>query len=465
MGFSSLPTEVLHHIFANFCAHCTNPEPCKAMPNFDSPVCRADKKALANACLINKSFHRIAQPILFHYCALNATASGIKADRLRGQLVNFLHSLYRRPDLATEVRALSFLPGRDWADKYTLGMPLRDTMRELGVMYHNSRSVRLGILTHLIMSLTLNTEYLRVTAPLGDNLEYWRHIQPLPRVKLLELVTLAGSSALVKQGEVFRVLCNLETMHIAGSSLLCEHHYDSHSDEEKACDHRTWHVLPSSLKRVVFDYVDTFRLPHLFDHCPQLQDLELFMIHTGRLWEDATPPNGALEETRHTLRRLVVSLQDWFSWMDRPGGFEQRVGPEGACYKFNFSFRNMTKLEFLGVDQTMLVAEVIRATGTSIKLSEALPVSLKTLHIGYVVRWHVLLEQLHDLYSAKLRATGALELTTVRFDPHFSIVEDAEEIRGLLHSVGIALEQGQNPGGQPGFSRQMLSPSLDGMAR
>jgi hypothetical protein len=453
-----LPTEVLHLIFPHLCTHCVNPEPYKAMPDFNTPVSQRDKKTLANVCLVNRAFRLIAQPILFHCSSLNGATLDTRGDDLRGRLVQFLHAIYLRPDLASEVRALSLIPKHDWANNYVLGTPLRNTMRKLGVLFHHSRVVSLSSIVYLILTVTTNVEYLRITPPLY-NFNVWNRLQPLSEVKLLELVCLGGHHPLNRQTEVFRILCNLETVYVMGSSLLCEHHYDSPSSEENACDHPTWHVLPSSLQKVVFDYVEAFRLPHLFDNCPLIEDLELFMIHSGNSWQDATPPNGAFEERRHTLRRLVVNLQDWHSWQERPDEFEQRVGPEGPCHKFNFNFRDMSRLEFLGVHQSILAAEAIRATGSSVKVSEVLPTSLKTLHVGYVVRWDVLLEQLYDLHSAKLDSTGALKLTTVRFDPCSSIIDD-EEIQHLLQSVGIALVQGYNLRGNVKMGREHMN--LDG---
>lgn len=438
-----LPPEILHMIFSNLCIHCYNPLP-SLMPDLNTSLCRVDKSTLAHLCRASKTFRDIAQPVLFHYFVLNTTAYQFRVRRLRAQLLKFLRVLCVRPDLAQAVRALGLRPGKFWKDVYPIDHITWHAMGHIDLLgfqdYSRDKpaSISLSLASRLLLRVCPNLEYLRVVVPFYGGLN-WCDVKPMPSMRVLELVSRPQMQfRLIDLDEAFRCLPNLTSLNLSGVCLHCKHHWDPDIGVPHLCDHRVWDILPSSLKKITADSVYIYRLAHLFDNCPQLEDLEMHIGYSNHDWM-LTPPLGALEERRHTLRRLVVNIVNWRDYIAFPSPPEM-PRPDNCYYNVNMAFQKMTNLEFLGVDQPIIECEAHRAGFVDL-LSGALPESLRTLHIGYVTRKRTLVSQLHDLRDKKLQGRFKY-LTEVRIglcSPWEHLEKVLPELQEMLAAVGTDL--------------------------
>lgn len=461
----NFPTEILEAIFENLCIHCQHPH-AASIPDFDTRCGREDKQALASLCQTSRSICSVAQPMLFHYFNINNIAG---STRPKATLHKFVRALYLRPDLAHAVRAIELLPPPNWNDAYPVDRATWHALRNNQEYDENGitdvrPSVPLARIAPLVTKLSPNLEYLRLIAPSLDKFEGWGDIAPLSRMRVLEVVSPCDQHfRMVDLPNVFRALPNLEIFR--GSHhmrLSCAHHFSGqqmHAFAPNLCDHRPWEIVPPTLTKAIVGHVDLFRLGTLFDNCPNLEDLEMFLVPGTYDWENVMPPDGALVSARGSLRRLVVTMHDWLGWIRFPGMFEKKTGAGGISYRANMAFRKMPILEDLAVDQCLLHADVVHATeGQAVdQLSLALPDSLRSLHVGYVVSWQHLQPQIRNL-AARRKAGYFQSLATVRVDPYIPIPKaDLEAERRLMGELGIDFVIGTNQPVQHGQSQQMLT--------
>jgi hypothetical protein len=443
-GKRHLPPEILQMIFSNLCIHCSNPLPL-TMPDLNTSLCRVDKLTLSHASRASKALRNVAQPIFFHYFVLNTTSYHSRARRLRAQLLKFLRVLCVRPDLAHAVRALGLRPGKFWKDAYPIDhitwrafgqidlLQFKDYTREKPAI------ISLSLASKLLLRVCPNVEYLRAVVPPDQGLD-WAHLKAMPAMRVLKVVSTPNMSfRLVDLRENFRRLPNLTTLDLSGVDLDCKHGCDSDRHRTGLCSHPAWDFLPSSLKKISVDAIHINRLPHLFDKCPQVEDLEIHIGYSNSDWRLTPPPLGALEERRHSIRRLVINIVSWRDYIAFPSPPEM-PRPNNAYYNVNMHFQNMKKLEYLGVDQPILECEVYRAGSVDL-LSAALPESLRTLHIGFVLRRRTLVNQLHDLHEKKLQGRFEnLSIVYIGLCSPWAHIEDVfVELQNMLAPVGIDL--------------------------
>lgn len=463
----NFPTEILESIFGNLCIHCDHLG-AACIPDLDTVCGRENKQSLARLCQMSRSLCSVAQPILFHYFTMNNTAA---VRNPKARLFKFMRGLSLRPDLTYVVRAIELLPPPDWNDAYPVDHPTWDALRqrhpssEIGNT-GNQLVLPLGHIAPSLINLAPNLEYLRLMAPSLDKFEGWCDLEPLSRMRVLEVVSPCDQHfRMVDLPNVFRVLPNLEVFRGSSSMRLsCTHHFSGqnmHAYAPNLCEHKPWEIVPPTVTKAIVGHVDIFRLSTLLDNCPQLEDLEMFLVPGTYDWENNMPQDGALVSARGSLRRLVVTMHDWLGWTRFPGMFEKKTTPAGIYGQANMAFRKMDVLEDLAVDQCLLHADVVHATGGEAvdRLSLALPESLKSLHVGYVVSWKHLQPQLRDL--ATRRKAGYFEnLTTIRVDPYVQISNaDLAAERNFLAESGIDFIIGTNQPIRSGQSQQMLTPS------
>lgn len=125
---ATFPTEILEHIFSNFCLHCrytSKPDADATFTDTSSPLdtywhgqqhpqipdepswYSLDRHVLFSLSLVSRRFRDIAQPILYHEFALGAGDSW-RSTRYTwdGRLSSFLRTVAERRDLAVLVRSL-----------------------------------------------------------------------------------------------------------------------------------------------------------------------------------------------------------------------------------------------------------------------------------------------------------------------------------------------------------------------
>lgn len=493
----NFPTEILETILGNLCLHCHDGS-ATSVPDLDTPCGREDQRSLAALCRMSRSLCNVAQPILFHQFSISSHHGSSQSTRPGAHLFQFIRTLSTRPDLARAVRAVELLPPPGWKDAYSVDEPTWDAWRrrwrrrdwdsdeeEDEAMIRMSEQERETLpLTDLVPSLvgmTTKLEYLRLVAPSQDKFDGWCDdvVPVLERMRVLELVSSSSSSSsdqhfrMVDLPNVVRVMPNLQSLRASSQMRLsCTHHFsldDSrHAYGPNLCSHRPWEIIPAGLTKAVLGHVDLFRLGTLLDSCSRLEDLEMFLAPGTYDWENAMPSDGALVAARPSLRRLVVTMHDWLGWTRFPGMFEKKTGGAGIAYQANMAFRKMEVLEELAVDQCLLHADVVHATtggdgeseGLGVdKLSAALPDSLRSLHVGYVVSWQHLQPQLRDLV-ARRKAGYFPDLTTIRVDPYIPVSNAhlAAE-RAVMADLGIKFVVGTNQPIRSGQSQQMLTPS------
>ncbi|KAH8881183.1 hypothetical protein GQ53DRAFT_812776 [Thozetella sp. PMI_491] len=472
---NDLPPEVLHQICGHLCLHCRNPEG-DAIPCFDNEHGRENKKDLAQLACTSKRLRQVVQPVLFHYFVVHSTFT-VSAKRARDQVLAFLRVLCQRPDLADEVRALSLIPPTAYNDSYPMDhatwriiSTLEPVAREFPQHtlttgrpnFRKPAKKSLFEITPWMLAAVPKLERLTMEVPNHNSFDEFKHLKPNPRLRILELIHDPGHIfILIDLGNLFRYASRVEILHAVDMSLLCAHHYGrgENWDAPRVCDHTPWEgVLPPTLHQISMSHVEISKLAHLFDSCPQLEDLEILLTYMPQWdWSTIPPPNGACEGIRRTLRRLVISYGDSYWWIEEPGGWDSRTGVEGAYYNANMGFRNFESLEILEVEQLFLHADLKRLSPQSLhELSRVIPERLRVLHIGYVASWAYLQPQLLDLISQK-RAGNLSHLVIVRIDPWFEIEQESLKlVSDAMRDAGISFSVGKNPQGRS--TRRLLPP-------
>ncbi|KAH8892722.1 hypothetical protein GQ53DRAFT_805701 [Thozetella sp. PMI_491] len=465
-----LPVEILQLMLSNLCVHCQHPRTSAAIP-LDTDLGRINKHALAQLSCTNSTLRRVCQPVLFHYFVINASQKHVRLKRLRAQLSKFLRTICQRPDLGEAVRALSLLAPSDWRDVYPIDKNTWASVPEVDHLmqsrtglsgepgYRAGQPAKLSLrkMTVLLLANTPSLDYLVLQVPNYGGHREWDTAKPLTRLRVLTLLPSPNSLFIVQNlANFFRLVPQLEILSMKDASLLCPHHFSSHPDADapKDCNHRPWEVLPSTLRKITISNVEIFRLPHLFDHCPSLEDLAILLIsNSAWAWINVPPPRGAFEGARKTLRHLVVCMPD-------SGDFEQATGPSGICYQANLSLLNLELLESLEINQALLHAEVRRIRDGAVnELSLVLPRQLRALRIGYVISWSHIREQLYDLASSKV--AGQLNsLVTVQVDLFASPSEqEVEAVDSTMRDAGIDFKV--SVGRKERRNRKLLPPRLD----
>lgn len=429
------------------------------MPEYNTVQDFQNQAALAALCLTHSSIRSIAQPILHHFFVLNASNLTKKQKKvLQPRVARFIRTLAKRPDLGKSVRALDLSPMRHTYDGWRTmitpdiwkSLPEKTYARFVGnleiarsitLRHVDGRAANFGVTSVLLLSLVPELEYLLYE--IGTFQHMLDLVQP-PMTRLRVLYPISTSSQMLvghKLGNVFRLFPEIQVLLASSATMNCAHHFDSHSDQPKVCDHRPWEILPKSLRKISWDSVSITTLGRIFDHCP-LQDLELSVyINQNWPWELVAPPNGAFEHLRPTLRRLLLTSQSRPD-VSNPEELEAVTAPDGLVASARLSLRQLEKLEILEIDQVYLHAELRRHTEYSAhQLSAVLPEALTALHVAYVVAWSHLQAQLQNLVLAKLsghlQSLSVVQIDFLSSDMKESNGDEVENTTTTLASVGI----------------------------
>ena len=470
VGLIDLAPELLDLIFGHLCSHCQYGR-ANVFPEYNTIQDVENQATLAALCLAHSYLRKAAQAILYHFFVLNASYMKINKKKfLESRLTQFIGTVCKRPDLGKNVRALNMvpmdktyntwkamIPAETWKslpqEDYERFAANQEMSKSISSRHVNGRSVKFGVVSVLLLTLVPDLEYLLYQ--FGSFHHMLDLVKPIPKLRVLQLMPVPGSMLLGHQLRgVFRVFPNIQALSASDAAMSCDHHYNSHSDQPRLCDHSPWDMLPRSLRKITWDSAGITSLARIFDHCLRLEDLEITLyINMNWSWDIVPPPNGAFEKLRGILRRLVFTSQ-YSQAVPRLEDFEFVTAGGGLVARTRLSLRQFERLEILEIGQTYLHAELRRHTEYSAnQLSAVLPESLKALHIGYVVAWPLLQEQLQELAQAK--SSGRFKnLSIIQIDlwPLATNRPDEDEVTDLssvLASGGIRFFCGiANTGGR-----------------
>lgn len=463
-----LSPEILQLIVENLCIHCQLPND-SPVNCLDAPLGHDGQASLASLCAAHSTLRTIAQPILHHYFLFNPTTKHLKFKILRARIARYFRTLCLRPDLADAVRVLSLSApsapddmGKFPIDKEAwIAYPLLEQFcsaamgSSLDFRHANPRPVDYKTVCHVLLTVIPNLRKLQCQILLSHSLS--RDQKPLESVKHLEINQPTGLSLPAYPHDIiFQTFPAIESLDMT-ASLNCAHHFDSHDPTPKTCGHGVWEMLPKTLRKITFDHVTITSLGQVFGHCERLEDLSISIhINVNWPWELVSPPNGAFENLRSSLRRLVVDRGN--PMMPKDDGLR----PDGIYLKPALSLKKLAILEVLEIQHVFLTGEIIRTQNENPnRLSQVLPETLCALHIGYVWDWSTVESQLQDLIHA--RQTGQFKhLTNVQIDmaEKVSINEDrAAEMVEAFRQVGIVMTTGHSLPSNVSGGRGMLPQS------
>jgi hypothetical protein len=422
--------------------HCNDPD---AFPHADTAEAVLDKASLARFARSSKYINAIARPYVFHYYATGnmirfvaSASTGCATDmtRLAEQHENdhlplFLRSIIRRPELATQVKALQLI-GSDniddlnRADKLVLNRRIQDTTNtSVAIRMIRQASERLGPAgfnmflpsrpfqdpslvdqRHFALTLALAAK----TPPLSGqgvhhNMEelaiflcpnvsilahgttfadygYWhlpkRDYRPL---KKLGLLSHAGGHHFTTAQSIIRYMPNVETLYSA--DLNCPW------PEAEGRNSMIWMHELQRVRKLVLSDIPPLELQSMIRLCPELRDLEY--THHGYFSKRNSIRGDwllwALMPAQKTLRRLsVISMADG----DPRGDRDLNPMPVESLADFD-------RLEELAISQIYLDhgPNSDRPNSCGTDLAEFLPRSIRDVHIMYV--WTNLTADLENL--------------------------------------------------------------------
>lgn len=471
--------ELLVKICSYFCSHCSS----YGTLHYSSD----DNQCLVSLSRTSRALRVAAEDVLRHACVLDDhTWYTIPMCEDEQRLAKFIWKICQDDEAASSVKSVSLLrPVQTgyWEKSKEFRAMQRAMLDKHGIkmQLRQSASQVVAGLTHAAPNL----ESLRFVCSDVDLAQDWVNARPLIRLKSLELIPERDHNQRPRYGmdfnltvRLFELTPNLETLRIAGFTIFCRQ--TPPCGEYPRCTHETQcSLLPRTLSSIVMEDVVHIQLVHLFDDCPNLIDVEIFIKYPSLTHAVSEP---AFAVRRESLQRLVVSVEDWFPNEMLPEEAEVK-GKEWLLFNYrpgrsgynviNMHFGGMTALKHLAVDQCLLFSELCRYSKAACEpsvcewtaVAAVLPASLEILHVGVLVAWVHMHAFLAALYDARLRGE-LVHLRTVRLTPHYApssvMIPRIDLLGKMLKSIGVHLIRMKLnvPDSYVGKRRHLLSASL-----
>lgn len=506
LSLVELPAEILAMICGELCLHCRGRqrhEYIVGVPEKAALEAREDKRALARLSRVCKVLRAAAQPVVFHYFHSGnqpRMISRLRWDMTRFRvstaeddlLLPFLRSLVERPDLASEVKALSlyYSECHRGAREESLAALAEASMRlGMDMLAHYIKrypqELAIALCPRLEQLLTSQSgrstfEDLATFAGQLPALEYIAAVVSVDNETSPNEYHFQGLRRLLVRAPNLRVL----------EAADCGRNSDL---DERFCFDRSAFGIPlPQLRRLSVSSLSPLYIRKVLRHCPALEDLEAWISDEDDQDDPCGLDNDDLLPVRGTLRRLCYAVASpkvysaqWRS--EKTASYtcytaltiDPFLSPRQATTIL--SFADFPRLEILELEQALLydrtglfpaaeraerfAREALSGPAT---FMAKLPPALRVLHVGLVVLWDELYRDLSGLAAAAPERFPALR--TVRLDcyapppePHARDLDVAFRMAGIeLVIAGVLISDsargmlGDRPGcpvtvQEPGF--------------
>ncbi|KJZ74848.1 hypothetical protein HIM_05757 [Hirsutella minnesotensis 3608] len=397
----ALPTEIIRNICKQLCFHCQHPG---VFPNADSNDVRQCKRALARLCTASRKLCAIAQPIFHHYFATGNLPADAGLDHRHmttasfedDKLPVFIQALMKRPDMASQIRALQMVDSDVVNEPWSHAICA--AMKEYGIEPLEQHALGRRVdamakhcaLEQLAIALCPNLEMLLV-AHTAVSRFVWNSNVALPHLRSLAIRGHSGQYYLSEATALIAAAKNLETLYLLDCSQFMgwRHVFDPSLE-----------FVLANLRRLVINGIRAEHLEKILSGCGQLEDLEYYQQTVAGIW-NVTEVMRSFAPVQSTLRRLYfaclpmaassINFIDGDQEAGRDQSQSQYYVEDALKVAYDTSaieqLRHFTLLEELGIDQaSMYSPPSFDPEVNPGRLARMLPPAVKKVRIMYVYR-------------------------------------------------------------------------------